>query len=166
MKAKHNVILILVSSSKFNSLFRRFIKILDFICSSFFPEFQVFLGYIISKLHPNHCKASPCVVNFSFFLSSFYYRSSSWRLYMMVRQGFFSFFNCSSRFLSKLWSVKPYFKINMVLNTCFVLRSSSILLLAFRSVILSTLYFEVVLYHSWQFPFMFRDSHVVKNEVF
>ena len=45
----------------------------------------------------------------------------------MVRQGFFSFFNCSSRFLLKLWSVKLYSKINMVLNTCFVLRSSSIL---------------------------------------
>ena len=29
-----------------------------------------------------------------------------------------------------------------------------------------TLSFEMVLYHSWQFPFMFRDSHVVKNEVF
>ena len=42
MKDKHNVILILVSSKWFNSLFRRFIKILDFICSSFFPEFQVF----------------------------------------------------------------------------------------------------------------------------
>ena len=35
-----------------------------------------------------------------------------------VRQGFFSFFNCSSRFLSKLWSAKLYSKINMVLNTC------------------------------------------------
>ena len=35
VKDKHNVILILVSSSKFNSLFRRFINILDFICSSF-----------------------------------------------------------------------------------------------------------------------------------
>ena len=48
----------------------------------------------------------------------------------------------------------------------FFLRSSSIILLAFRSAILSTLSFEVVLYHSWQFPFRFRDSHVVKNEVF
>ena len=48
----------------------------------------------------------------------------------------------------------------------FVLRRSSILLLAFRSAILSTLAFEVVLYHSWQFSFMFHDSHVVKNEVF
>ena len=48
---------------------------------------------------------------------------------MVVRQGFFSFFNCSSRFLLKLRSAKLYSKINMVLNTCFVLRSSSILLL-------------------------------------
>ena len=29
---------------------------------------------------------------------------------MVVRQGFFSFFNCSSRYLSMLWSVKLYFK--------------------------------------------------------
>ena len=40
---------------------------------------------------------------------------------------FFSFFNCSSRFLLKLRSAKLYSKLNMVLNTCFVLRSSSIL---------------------------------------
>ena len=93
-----------------NSLFRRFIKILDFICSSFFPKFQVFLGYIIAKLHLNHCKASPCVFNFSSFLSSSHYRSSSWRLYMVVRQGFFSFFNCSSRYLLKLRSAKLYSK--------------------------------------------------------
>ena len=33
-------------------------------------------------------------------------------------------------FLSKLWSAKLYSKINMVPNTCFVLRSSSILHLA------------------------------------
>ena len=89
-----------------------------------------FLGYIIAKLHLNHCKASPCVFNFSFFLSSFYYRSSSWRLYMVVRQGFLSFFNCPSRFLSKLWPAKLHSKINIELKTCFVLRSSSILHLA------------------------------------
>ena len=93
------------------------------------------------KASSYHCKASPCVFNFSFFLSSFYYRSSSWRLYMVVRQGFFSFFNCSSRFLSKLRSAKLYSKINMVFNTCLVLRSSSILHLAFRSAILSYLIF-------------------------
>ena len=93
-----------------NSLFRRFIKILDLICSSFFSGVPSFPHYLIAKLHLNHRKASPCVFNFSFFLSSFYYRSSSWRLYMVVHQGFLSFFNCSSRFLSKLWSVKLYFK--------------------------------------------------------
>ena len=99
------------------------------------------LNYLVAKLHLNHRKASPCVFKFSFFLSSFYYRSSSWRLYMVVHQGFFSFFNCSSRFLSKLWSAKLYSKINMVFNTCLVLRSSSILHLAFRSAILSYLIF-------------------------
>ena len=77
-----------------------------------------YFNYIIPKLHLNHCKASPCVFNFSFFLSSFHYRSSSWRLYMVVHQRFFSFFNCSSRFLSESRSVKLYSKINMVLNTC------------------------------------------------
>ena len=119
-----------------NSLFRRFIKILYFIGSTFFPEFQVFLGYIIAKLHLNHCKDSPCICNFSFFLSSFYYRSSSWRLNMVVQQGFFSFFNCSSRLLSRCWSAKLYSKLNMVLNTCFVLRGSNILHLAFLSAML------------------------------
>ena len=147
------------------SLFRRN-KFLACCCSSFLSGVPSSLSYIVAKLLLNHVKASPCVFNFPFFLSSFYYRSSSWRLYMVVRQGFFSFFNCSSRFLSKLWPSKLHSKINMVLNTCFVLLSSSILLLAFWSAILSTLSFEVVLYHSWQFSFMFRDSHVVKNEVF
>ena len=94
----------------------------------------------------------------------FVYRSSSWRLYMVLRQGFLSFFNCSSRFLSKLWSTKLYSKINMVFNTCFVLRRSSILHLAFRSAIRSTLSFEVVLCHSWQFEFVFHDSQVFKSD--
>ncbi len=121
---------------------------------------------------------------FHFVWSFFYYRSSSWRLYMVAHQGFVSFFNCSSRFLSEsrsvklyskinmarflseLWSAKLYSKINMVFNTCLVLRSSSILHLAFRSAILSILSFEVVLCHSWQFEFVFHYSHVVKNEIF
>ena len=96
-------------------------------------------NYLVAKLHLNHCKATPCIFNFSFFLSSFYYWSSSWRLYMVVRQGFLSFFNCSLRFLSKLRSAKLYSKINMVLNTCFVFRSSSFLHLAFQSAIPSIL---------------------------
>src|SRR3954463_6114262 len=72
MKDKCNVILILVSFSKFYSLFRRFIKILGFNCSSFFSGVPSFLGYIIVKLHLNHCKASPCVLNFSFFYHPFF----------------------------------------------------------------------------------------------
>ena len=153
----HNIILILVSSKWLipSSGVRSWYQILGsklFIFS--FRSSKLFQLYHF-KPSSNHCKASPCVVNFSFFLSSFYYRSSSWRLYMVVRQGFFSFFNCSSRFLSKLWSAKLYSKINMVPNTCFVLMRSSILLLAFRSAILSTLSFEMVLYHSWQFPSCF-----------
>ena len=43
----------------------------------------------------------------------------------------------------------------MVFNTCLVLRSSSILHLAFRSAILSTLSLEMVLCHSWQFLLVF-----------
>ena len=67
---------------------------------------------------------------FLLFDRPFCFRSSSWRFYMMVDQGFIPFFNCSSSFLSELRSTKIYSKINMVLNTCFVLRSSSILHLA------------------------------------
>ena len=44
--------------------------------------------------------------------------------------------------------------------------SSSILHLAIRSAILSTLSFEMVLCLSWQFPFMFHESKVVRNEIF
>ena len=51
-------------------------------------------------------------------------------------------FNSSSSFLSKLRSAKLYSKINMVFNTCLVLRSSSFLHLAFRSAIPSTLSFR------------------------
>ena len=100
MKDKHNVILILTSSSKFNSLVRRFIKILDFFCSSFFSGAPSYFNYITTEIHLNRYKDSPCVFNFSFLLfdHSFVYRSSSWRLYMMVHQGFNSFSKCSSRF--------------------------------------------------------------------
>ena len=84
MKDKHTINLILISSRWFNSF------------TSGVPSF---LGYIVAKLHLNHCKASPCSFNFSSFLSFFYYRSSSWRFYMVLHQGFNSFSNCSSRFL-------------------------------------------------------------------
>ena len=141
MKDKHTINLILISSRWFNS---------------FISGVPSFLGYIVAKLHLNHRKASPCVFNFPFFLSSFYYRSSSWRLYMIVRQGILFilqlFFKISLEVKIRQALLK---KINMVLNTCFVLRRSSILHLAFRSAILSTLSFVVVLCHSWQFPSCF-----------
>ena len=166
MKDEHNVILILVSII-FSSLFRRFIKILDFSCSSFFPEFQIFLGYIISKLILITARLLPEFFStFHFVWSFFYYRSCSWGLYMVVRQGFLSFFNCSSRFLLKSRSAKLYSKINMVFNTCLVLRSSSILHLAFQSAILSTLSLEMVLGHPWQFLLVFHDSQVVQIDIF
>ena len=67
--------------------------------------------YLVAKIHLNHCKASILFFSsFNYFGSFFYYRSSSWRLYMVVRQGFVSFFNCSSRFLSESRSVKLYSK--------------------------------------------------------
>ena len=102
VKDEHNVILILVSSSKFNSLFRRFSKILVFSCSSFLSGVPSFLGYIISKLHLIIARLHLVLSTSLSFYHPFYYRSSSWRLYMVVRQGFLSFFNCSSRFLLKL----------------------------------------------------------------
>ena len=102
MKDKHNVILILdspiwlipYSGGSSNSRF----KLSIFLFRSFkFPL------YLIEKLHLNHCKSSPCVFNFSFISIDhpFVYRSSSWRCYMVVHQGFNSFSKCSSRFFSE-----------------------------------------------------------------
>ena len=146
MKDTHNIILILVSSKwliPYSGGSSKFL--ISFVHLSFLAV-PSSLNYFTTGFHLNHYKVSPCVFNFSFFLSSFYYRNSSGRLYMVVHQGFFSFFNCSSRFLLKLWPAKLYSKINLVFNTCFVLRRSSILHLAFRSAILSILSFEVVLW--------------------
>ena len=126
-----------------------------------------YFNYIISKLHLIIARLLPEFFStFPFIWSFFYYRSSSWRINMVAHQGFLSFFICSSRILSKLWSAKLYSKINMVFYTCFVLRSSSILHLAFRSAILSILSSEMVLCHFLQFSFVFQGSQVVKNEIF
>ena len=74
----HNVILILVSSSLFNSLFRRLIKFLiSIVSSSLFPGVPTFFNYISMEIHLNHCKAS--TLFFSSSISTdhfFYYRSS------------------------------------------------------------------------------------------
>ena len=133
-----------------NSFFRRLFmmnKFLISIVSSFlFPEFQ---ALIITKIHLHHCKASPRVLfNFPFVWSFFYYQSShDGSTWWFVKDS-----SHSSIVLQDFsWSYDPpsyTLKLNMVLNTCFLLRRSSILLLAFRSAILSTLSFEVVLCHS------------------
>ena len=152
MKDKHNVILILVSSSESNFLFRRFIKILDLICSSFFSGVPSVSALSLREAPSKSSQGFTLCFQFlfPFVWSSFCYRSSSWRLYMVVRQEFFSFFNCSSRFISELLIRHAiYSKLNVVQNTCLVLRISSILHLAFRSAILSFLFFEVVLCHCW-----------------
>ena len=102
MKDKHNVILILVSSSIFNSLFRSLIKILGFNCFIFyFPGVPTSFNYITTEIHLNHYKVSPCVFNFFCFYHHFVYRGSSWMFYMMVHRGFISFSKRSSTFFSK-----------------------------------------------------------------
>ena len=98
MKDKQNVILILVSLSKFKSLFWRFIKILGFNCSSFFSGVPSFLGYIIAKLHLIIARLQPCSLQtFNSFMLSFPIRSSSWRPNMVAHQEFLSFFIRSSQ---------------------------------------------------------------------
>lgn len=186
MKDKHTINLILISSRWFNSFYgdyswwiNSWLQVIHLSFRSwssyhilgsrgFIFLFGVpnFLDYIVAMLHLNHCKASPCVFNFSFFLSSFYYRSSSWRLYMVVRQGFFSFSNCTWRFLLKLRYAKLYSKINMVFNTCFVWRSSSISSSCIPKCNSFYLIFWGGVMSLLTISFMFHDSYVVKNEVF
>ena len=88
MKDNHNVILILASSSK--------------------------IQFLIPEVHEN---SRFQVVHFSF-RSSKLFRLYHFKAPSKSLQGFFSFFNCSSRFLSELRSAKLYSKINMVFNTC------------------------------------------------
>ena len=65
MKDKHNVILILVSSSELNSLFRRLIKFsVSIVSSSLFPGVPTFYNYFTTEIHLNRYKDSPCVFNF------------------------------------------------------------------------------------------------------
>ena len=122
MKDEHNVILILVSSSKFNSLFRRFIKILDFICSSFFPEFQVFL-----------------VISFQSFILSL--QGFTWCFQLL--------FLSIILLLPEFFMVVLHDLIHSSrVNQDFVGGVQVSILPAFQSAILSLLSFEVVLCHS------------------
>ena len=68
MKDKHNVILILVSSSELNSLFRRSIKFSVSLALFFFPRVPSSRNYITTEIHLNHRRTSPCVFYFSFLL--------------------------------------------------------------------------------------------------
>ena len=128
VKDKHNVILILVSSSKFNSLFRRFIKIVDFICSSFLPEFQVF-----------------SVISFQSFILSL--QGFTWCFQLLFLSIILLLPEFFMEFFFSWWFIKDLIPSQSVHRDSFQ-RSSSILHLAVRSAICSTLSFEVVLCHS------------------
>ena len=135
MKDKHNVMPILVSSIELNSLFRRLIKFLiSIVSSSIFPGDSTFFNYFTTDIHLNRYKDSPGVFNFSFFISSFYFQSSSWRLNMVVRQGFFSFFNLFFKFSLEV-------KVRQTIRQLFFTVHS-------KSAVLPILAFEVVLCHS------------------
>ena len=75
---------------------------------------------------------------------------------MVVRQGFFSFFNFYSRFSLEVMIRQALLEIKHGAQ-----HSSSILDHAFQSAILSTLSPEMVLCHPWQFLLVFHDSQVV-----
>ena len=141
-----------------NSLFQLFI---------FLSGAPSYFNYIISKLHLNHCKASPGVLfNFpirliilllpEFFMEALHGGSSRIRFILQlffkislgvkIRQAILKKLTwCSTHVL--FWGVQVFFILHSEVQ--FFLLS-----------------FEVVLCHSWQFPFMLHDSHVVKNEVF
>ena len=106
-----------------------------------FPEFKVFSLYRPEAPSKSLQGFTLCFQLLFLFYHSFItgvlHGGSTW---WFVKDSFHSSI-IFSRFLSKLWSAKPYSKLNRVLNTCFVLRSSSILHLAFQSAILSYLIF-------------------------
>ena len=165
MKGEHTINLILISSKWVipSSGVRSWYQILG----SKLIHFFVFWS---SKLSTLSCREAPSKSSqgssYSFILHSFIigvlHGGSTW---LLIKDSFHS--SIVLQDFSRSQDPPSYtLKINMVFNTCFVLWSSSILHLAFRSAILSLLSFEVVLCHSWQFEFAFHDSHVVKNEVF
>ena len=127
VKDKHNIMLILVSSSKFNSLFRRFIKILGSKLFIFSFRSSKFSWLYHREAPSNQCKDS-----------SYSFQASFLRDHLFIYPEFFeSFF---------WWFIKDLIPSRSVLqDSCW--RSSGIRLLAFRSAILPTLSFEVVLCH-------------------
>ena len=149
-----------------NFLFWRFIKIIVFICSSFFSGVPSSLNFLVMKIHL-------IITSLHLVVST----SLSFRFIILLLPEFFMevlhgsssrilcIFYCSSIFLLKLRSAKLYSKINMVFNTCLVLRSSSILHLSFQSEIPSTLSLR------WRYIILDNFLHVswftcCQNEVF
>ena len=106
MKDKHNVILILVTSSKFNFCFPEWF----IISHSRFEMLYLFFSKSskLSQLY-HHEDSSKSLQGFTlcfqllfpFVWSFFYYRGSSWRLFMLVHQGRNSFSKWSSRYFSE-----------------------------------------------------------------
>ena len=96
-----------------NSLFRRPLKFsVSFVSSSLFP------GVPSSNYHGDPSKSLQgftLCFQFLFLFIPFVYRSSSWRFYMMVHQGFNSFSKCSSRFFSE--ELKHSFSCNPECNS-------------------------------------------------
>ena len=89
-----------------NSLFRRPLKFsVSFVSSSLFP------GVPSSNYHGGPSESLQGLTlcfQFLFLFIPFVYRSSSWRFYMMVHQGFNSFSKCSSRFSAKRLKLSSY----------------------------------------------------------
>ena len=131
MKDKHNVILTLISSSNFNSLFRSgsSYHILGSRCFIFSSRVQSFPFYLIAEFHP-------IIARFHLvFLTSF-----SFRLHHPFVTGVLH--GCST-----WWFIKDLIRSRSVHQDSFQ-RSSSILHLAIQSAILSIISLEVVLCHS------------------
>ena len=113
------------------------------------------LNYLVAKLHLNHCKAhlvfTTSLPFYHPFIIGVLHGGLTW---WFIKDSFHS--SIVFQDFSQSYDPPSYTqKLNMVLNTCFVLRRSSILHLALQSAILSTLSFQVVLCHSWQFPSCF-----------
>ena len=104
MKDKHNVILVLVSSSKINFCLPEWFIIshsrLEMCYLSFrSPKFHFISSQTFIQSLQGFTLCFQLLLPFDW--SSFCYRISSWRLYMIVHQGFISFSKCSSRFFSE-----------------------------------------------------------------
>ena len=133
-------------------------------------EFQVFLGYLFKEASSFHSQGVRRKSLQGFNLVLFQASCSpnhllSWRLIMVVRQGFHSFSFGSSRFLLEVKD-PPSYTLKDTWRPTHVLffRSSSILHLAFRSADSFSLSFEVVLYHSWFIRF--HDSSCQEWDIF